>query len=173
MEEHDKKFEDMEKPYQENVVNARGVVITVVGLAVVCVISFVLMWVLQETMDSRAAADEERGPLRLSAEERLPTGPRLQGAPGFGVDTKEGKVNLELREPQAEYRVLLKEWETLWAEGEKDPTSGKVIAIPNEEIEGIDRSPVSLMPPGLTSSLRRDELVDLLRYLTSRGREED
>ena len=150
MEGHDKKFEDMEKPYQENVVNARGVVITVAGLAVVCVISFVLMWVLQVTLDDRAAADEELGPLRLSAEERLPQGPRLQGAPGFGVETKDGLVNLELREPQAEYRVLLKEWETLWKEGEKDPDTGKVIAIPIEDAKKrlLESGAVKTSAPG-------------------------
>ncbi len=52
----------------------------------------------------------------------------------------------------------------------RDPT-GKVITIPSGEIARIDRSPVSLMPPGLTASLRRDELIDLVRYLTSLGKE--
>ena len=51
----------------------------------------------------------------------------------------------------------------------RDPT-GKVIPIPSGEISRIDRSPVSLMPPGLTAPLRRDELIDLMRYLTSLGR---
>ncbi len=35
----------------------------------------------------------------------------------------------------------------------------------------MNPSPVSLLPPGLTASLRRDELVDLLRYLSSLGKE--
>ena len=47
----------------------------------------------------------------------------------------------------------------------RDP-SGKVITIPNSDIESIDTSRVSLMPTNLTSPLRRDELVDLLKYLT-------
>jgi putative heme-binding domain-containing protein len=49
-------------------------------------------------------------------------------------------------------------------------TTGKVTAIPNRNVAKIDVSPVSLMPPGLTASLRRDEMVDLLKYLTSLGK---
>jgi hypothetical protein len=29
------------------------------------------------------------------------------------------------------------------------------------------------MPPGLTASLRRDELIDLMRFLTSRGKKDE
>ena len=49
-------------------------------------------------------------------------------------------------------------------------TTGKVTAIPNRNVAKIDVSPVSLMPPGLTASLRRDEMVDLLKFLTSLGK---
>jgi len=49
-------------------------------------------------------------------------------------------------------------------------TSGKVTAIPNANVKKIDVSPVSLMPPGLTATLRRDEMLDLLKYLTSLGK---
>ena len=49
-------------------------------------------------------------------------------------------------------------------------TTGKITAIPNRNVAKIDVSPVSLMPPGLTSSLRRDEMVDLLKFLTSLGK---
>ena len=51
----------------------------------------------------------------------------------------------------------------------RDPT-GNVVSIPNSTIAKTDTSPVSLMPPGLSFSLRRDEMVDLMRYLTSLGK---
>ncbi|MGI9239318.1 MAG: DUF7133 domain-containing protein, partial [Verrucomicrobiales bacterium] len=51
----------------------------------------------------------------------------------------------------------------------RDP-SGEVVSVPNADIANVDTSPASLMPPGLTATLRRDELVDLMRYLTSLGR---
>ena len=46
-----------------------------------------------------------------------------------------------------------------------------IISIPGEQIEELDVSPISMMPPGLTDPLRKDELVDLLRYLTTLGKE--
>ena len=54
----------------------------------------------------------------------------------------------------------------------RDP-SGKVVSVQNSDIAKIDISPVSLMPPGLTASLRRDELVDLMRFLTSSGKKDE
>ncbi|MED5453083.1 MAG: HEAT repeat domain-containing protein, partial [Verrucomicrobiota bacterium] len=48
-------------------------------------------------------------------------------------------------------------------------TTGKVTAIPNRNVAKIDVSPVSLMPPGLTATLRRDEMIDLMKFLTSLG----
>ena len=41
-------------------------------------------------------------------------------------------------------------------------SSGRVVSIPTGEVAKIDTSPVSLMPPGSTSTLWRDELVDLM-----------
>ena len=46
-------------------------------------------------------------------------------------------------------------------------TTNKIVPIPNSEVKKIEKSPVSLMPPGLTLSLRSDELVDLLSFLVS------
>ena len=54
----------------------------------------------------------------------------------------------------------------------RDPT-GKEINIPADQIVARQTSPVSLMPPGLTASLRRDEFVDLVRFLSQLGKEGD
>jgi putative heme-binding domain-containing protein len=54
----------------------------------------------------------------------------------------------------------------------RDP-AGNIVSIPNSNIAKIDTSSVSLMPPGLTASLRRDELIDLMRFLTSRGKKDE
>jgi len=71
--------------------------------------------------------------LKLSDKERLPAEPRLQSAPGFGVDTTKGRVSLELTAPQSEYWELLKEWKEQWAKGETDPKTGTVISLPIDE----------------------------------------
>ena len=49
-------------------------------------------------------------------------------------------------------------------------SSGSVVSIPTGEVPKIDTSPVSLMPPGPTSTLWRDELVDLMSLLTTLGK---
>ena len=43
--------------------------------------------------------------------------------------------------------------------------TGKITSVPSDQIANVDSSGVSIMPPGLTGSLRRDELLDLLHYL--------
>jgi putative heme-binding domain-containing protein len=47
--------------------------------------------------------------------------------------------------------------------------NGEILSIPAAEITKVDVSPVSLMPQGLTASLHRDELRDLIYYLTHLG----
>ena len=48
--------------------------------------------------------------------------------------------------------------------------NGDIITVPNAELESIDVSPMSLMPSGLVANLHRDELKDLLAYLTQLGK---
>jgi putative heme-binding domain-containing protein len=45
--------------------------------------------------------------------------------------------------------------------------------VPKAKIAGRQVSPASIMPPGLTASLREDEFVDLVRFLSELGREGD
>ena len=85
----------------------------VLGLSVLGVVVFVLMWGLFRFLDTQ---EEEKapkpGPMAMSPQERLPPDPRLQAAPGFGVKLENGEwVPLEKREPEAEYRVLREQWE--------------------------------------------------------------
>lgn len=106
----------------------------VIGLFVLTVITFVLMKLLYNVLEDRAtAADPPPRPMAMSEKERLPPEPRLQAAPGFGVNLGEGKerINLQLREPQAEYNELRKIWDQV-LEGKPDPRTGKT-SMPMEE----------------------------------------
>ncbi|MDH3245852.1 MAG: hypothetical protein OEM26_14625, partial [Saprospiraceae bacterium] len=49
--------------------------------------------------------------------------------------------------------------------------NNELISIPDTDLESIDVSEVSLMPAGLTASLHRNELKDLLYYLSTLGSE--
>jgi hypothetical protein len=125
---------DLNKPYEENEIGLKGIMWFGVGLFLLIVITFGLMWALLNVL--RDYDRENAGPvnpLAMSERERLPPEPRLQLAPGFGVESEKGRVNLELLEPQAEYRVLRNHWEDMLEHGVKDAKSGAVIAMPIEE----------------------------------------
>jgi len=52
----------------------------------------------------------------------------------------------------------------------RDPAN-QMVKVPKSAVAGRQMSPVSMMPPGLTASLREDEFVDLVRFLSELGRE--
>jgi hypothetical protein len=111
---HEKSFVDYDKPYEQNLIGMRGIIYFGVGLFLLIVVTFGLMWALQNVMEDNAAqSKDQKSPLALNDQERLPPadGPRLQAAPGFGVSGPNGTVNLELQAPQSEYRELQKQWE--------------------------------------------------------------
>jgi putative heme-binding domain-containing protein len=49
--------------------------------------------------------------------------------------------------------------------------TGKTESIPANTVAKQENIPVSLMPPALTATLRRDEFVDLVRFLSELGKE--
>ncbi|NJM52453.1 MAG: hypothetical protein HC846_03090 [Blastocatellia bacterium] len=95
------------------------------------------MWVLQNELEQFWADSEKQtaSPMDLTSQERLPPEPRLQAAPGFGVDSPNGRVNLELKHPQAEWEELQKIWAKQEKEGQKVIQDGKeiVVTLPIEE----------------------------------------
>ena len=128
---HEKSFVDYDKPYEQNLVGLRGIIYFGIGLFLLIVVTFGLMWALQNVMEDNAVENKDnKSPLALNEQERLPPEPRLQSAPGFGVDAQKGRVNLELKAPQSEYRELHKQWEDLWTNGQKDENTNTVISLP-------------------------------------------
>ena len=137
---HEKSFTDFDKPYEQNVIGLRGIIYFGIGLFLLIVVTFGLMLALQNVMENNAKEEKDiKSPLALSEEERLPpaNGPRLQAAPGFGVDSPNGRVNLELKAPQSEYRELRKQWEDEWKNGRKvvsgDGKTTTALTMPIEE----------------------------------------
>ncbi|MEO8072469.1 MAG: hypothetical protein ABI686_04405 [Acidobacteriota bacterium] len=134
MAKHEKTYVDYDKPYETNLIGLRGVAYFGIGLFLLIVVTFGLMYFLEDVMEQRAIETvDQKNPMTMNNEERLPPEPRLQAAPGFGVETEQGFVNLELKAPQSEYRVLHQQWEKDWATGQKDPKTGTVVALPIEE----------------------------------------
>jgi hypothetical protein len=146
---HEKSFVDFDKPYEQNLIGLRGVIYFAVGLFLLIVVTFGLMWALQNVMEDQASEADRLNakPLALNREERLPPEPRLQAAPGFGVDSQNGRVSLELRAPQSEYRELHKQWEQLWEKGQtvQNGASQTIVTLPIAEakkrmLEGAPRT---------------------------------
>jgi hypothetical protein len=129
---HEKTFVDFEKPYEQNLIGLKGVMYFGIGLLLLILITFGLMYVLLwQVLEVDAVAEKSSdNPMIMSDRDRLPPEPRLQSAPGFGVEGPNGPVNLELREPQAEYRELKKIWDEEIKKGQIDPTTGAMITMP-------------------------------------------
>ena len=131
---HEKSFVDFEQPYEQNIIGLKGIVYFGVGLLLLIVITFGLMWALlrvfeQDAMENKSSTN----PMAMTEKDRLPPEPRLQAAPGFGVQSHNGPINMELGAPQSEYRELHKQWKETWEHGQKDPATGAVTSLSIEE----------------------------------------
>lgn len=128
--------------YEKDKIELRGIVFFTVGLVLMIGVTFGLMALLQRAMEDQAKEtySKEVGPMSVTDEDLkkgigLPPEPRLQAAPGFQAPNLKGgdPINLELREPQAEYRELKRQWNDIQQNGLKDPNTGTAITMPIEE----------------------------------------
>ena len=122
-----------------------GIAKFVVGLFVLMIVSFVLMWALFRMFESQVK-EPPRSPMALSDKERLPPEPRLQGAPGFAEElgktakpekTEEGKAivpgeSLRPKDPLWEINELRKQWNDVLEHGPVDQ-NGKRYGMPIEK----------------------------------------
>lgn len=140
---HEKSFVDFEMPYEQNVIGLKGIIYFAIGLFVLIVITFGLMWALLGVLEDNAQTTKKaNNPMMLGEKDRLPPEPRIQSAPGFGVEGPNGRVNLELREPQAEYRELYKQWEETWKHGSVNKQTGVTTGM------GIEDAKAKLLSGG-------------------------
>src|SRR5829696_6520591 len=124
---HEKSFVDFEQPYEQNIIGLKGIFYFGIGLFLLIVITFALMAALLNVFEDDARVNKKSdNPMARTETERLPPEPRLQVAPGFGVEGTDGKINLELKAPQSEYWELHKQWIQTWEHGQKDPATGAV-----------------------------------------------
>lgn len=134
---HGKKTEiDLSKAYEKNDIQLRGIVVTAIFLVITCIVAFWLMYYLQIKMEEIWATSDQQtaSPMGLESKDKLPPEPRLQGAPGFGVDGPNGRVNLELRDPRSEWWELQKIWAEQAENGQKSIQNGQetVVTLPIE-----------------------------------------
>jgi hypothetical protein len=106
-------IKNLDVTHEASDVNIAGIAKFVMGLTMLGVFVFVLMWAMFRFLYAQETEKEPPpGPMAMTEQERLPPEPRLQAAKGFGVKLENGQwVDLEKREPEAEYRVLREQWE--------------------------------------------------------------
>jgi len=106
--------------HEESDVSVGPIAKFVLGLFIFSVVICVLMYVMFLFFERRAVESERRpSPLARRGEAALPPHPRLQASKGFVLDDSQDpsdvltpkEQDFQLREPQAEYRALLKIWE--------------------------------------------------------------
>jgi hypothetical protein len=124
-----------------------GIAKFAVGLFILMVASFVLMWALFRMLESRTV-DAPRSPMALTEKDRLPPEPRLQSAPGFAEELdktaqvkKEQKAELgpqitgappAPKDPMWEIRVLRDQWDAVLKNGPVDQ-NGQHYGMPIEQ----------------------------------------
>ena len=124
-----------------------GITKFVVGLFILMVASFVLMWALFRILESKSV-EAPPSPMALTEKDRLPPEPRLQSAPGFaeeldktGQAQKEKKAELSPqikgntpapKEPMWEIRVLRDQWDEVLKNGPVDQ-NGQHYGMPIEQ----------------------------------------
>ena len=126
-----------------------GIAKFVLGLFVLIVVSFVLMWAMFRMLETRPVEGEKpRSPMARSDQERLPPEPRLQSAPGFaeelektapakkeggGDNSKQNTANAPVgKDPLWEIKVLRNQWDDVLKNGPTD-ASGKRYGMPIEQ----------------------------------------
>ena len=124
-----------------------GIAKFAVGLFILMVASFVLMWALFRMLESKTV-EAPPSPMALKEKDRLPPEPRLQSAPGFAEELdksaqakKENKAELgrEIKgnapapkDPMWEIHVLRDQWNDVLKNGPVDQ-NGRHYGMPIEQ----------------------------------------
>ncbi len=170
--------------HEESDVNVKAILQFVGGLLVFGIIVSILMLLLYnyfESRESKLEAKNPAGPMAFKENEKLPAEPRLQVAPGFGVqiekntpvnveeikkignyDEKTGRVSLELNKPQSEMEVLNEIWKEQLEKGTLDPNTGQKVGLPIKEAKAklVEQNlPARAPKPGQEATAHEGENV--------------
>ena len=127
-----------------------GIARFVVGLSILMIASFLLMWVMFRAFDAQVK-EPKRSPMALSGKDRLPPEPRLQGAPGFGegvektATAESGTIaggGNQPKSPLWEIKAVREHWNEVLKNGPVDK-DGKRYGMP------IERAKEEILKQGL------------------------
>jgi hypothetical protein len=138
-------IKNVDVTHETSDVYVAGIMKFVIGLFVLTVGVYVLVWGMFRVFEARTK-EPPPPPMALSADERLPPEPRLQGAPGFGEDLEEKARTAKSEEPAAnppresrkpkdplwEIKILRAQWNDVLEHGPVDQ-NGKRYGMPIEK----------------------------------------
>jgi hypothetical protein len=148
-------IKNVDVTHETSDVYVAGIARFVIGLFVLTVATFFLVWGMFHVFEARVK-EPKRSPMALSGTDRLPPEPRLQGAPGFGegvgktAKTENPEVSAALsalpKNPLWEIQEVRKKWQDVLENGPVDKDGnrfGMPIEKAKEEIvkQGLPASP--------------------------------
>jgi len=142
-------IKNIDVTHETSDVHIGGIAQFVVGLFVLIVVSFVLMWVMFRLLNSQPVPGEKsRSKIALTDKERLPPEPRLQSAPGFAEELEKtaaagnehkAESHPEIKghgqapkDPMFEIKVLQQQWDEVLKHGPVDQ-NGKRYGMPIDQ----------------------------------------
>jgi hypothetical protein len=151
-------IKNLDVTHETSDVSISGILKFVVALTILVIVVQALMWGMFKFLNVQEEKKEPQpGPMAMTEQERLPPEPRLQAAKGFGIKLENGQwINLEKREPEAEYRVLREQWERQLNCNDQDNAghgAQVAAAIPQNQSQcvPIDQAIQKLIESGLPS----------------------
>ena len=162
-EKHDITAAELSKPYEENQIGLRGIVSFAIGLLLLIVITFGLMWALLNVFKNNAEESAKAGPqnpMMMKEIERLPPEPRLQSAPGFSESLERNQPKVEKEEPGAPPEDRDKPKDPLW----------EINALREHWKDALEHGPVDENGTRYGMSIDRAK-EEVLKQLPVRGQE--
>ena len=137
-------IKNVDVTHETSDVQVTGIVKFLVGLAVLTIATFFLVWGMFISFESKST-EAPRSPMAQTAKDRLPPEPRLQGAPGFAEDIEKSTATRNEETGNAitagasqpkdalyEIKILQKHWSDVLENGPVDQ-SGQRFGMPIEK----------------------------------------
>src|SRR5215468_6107155 len=134
-------IKNVDVTHEQSDVDAKGVAKFVIGLTLMTVAVYFLMFVMFNVLNRREQ-EPEPPPLALTEQEKLPPEPRLQSAPGFGEQlnkevTKQGETETARvaralptpKDPLWEINALRSHWLETLTNGGTDANGQQILPI--------------------------------------------
>lgn len=163
---------NVEVTHERSDVNVSAIVKFVLGLTVMTVAVYILMWGMFRFFYAQSQREEPApGPMAMSEKERLPPEPRLQGAKGFGEELSKTVAEMNPdnrpRDPKWEIEVLERLWHDNLQNGLRD-ANGQVVGLPIEE--AMKRVVESGLPTRANGPMKLEDFAVSIPTAASSGR---